>query len=173
MRIDLDHLPVDGIAVTETLGTADLVSGDEERFEPLGGELSVCVRTEGNLIRMTGRLVARLQSECDRCLKPTIVSVESEFDLRYTLDANGARPDLDEVEVDLSAPDVEALEGPEFSTARLAREQLELNAPIRIVCSESCAGLCPVCRADRNTVLCGCEEDTTDPRWDGLKQFQS
>ena len=47
-------------------------------------------------------------------------------------------------------------------------EFVELAMPVRILCSEDCAGLCPSCGANRNLVEeCGCEPEI-DPRWSAL-----
>jgi uncharacterized protein len=65
--------------------------------------------------------------------------------------------------------DVAFLRGEELDLADLAVEQVLLALPMRIVCDDDCAGLCPSCGANRNVEgACRCEPET-DPRWDALK----
>ncbi len=57
---------------------------------------------------------------------------------------------------------------PVLDTEPLLYEQLQLNIPMRQLCREDCAGLCPTCGANRNAGECGCEVDDADPRWSAL-----
>ena len=41
------------------------------------------IRRNGRRARVTGRLTSRVQVECDRCLKPVELPVDSQFDLEY------------------------------------------------------------------------------------------
>ena len=34
-----------------------------------------------------------------------------------------------------------------------------------------CAGLCPNCGVDRNVESCSCETESSDPRWDALREL--
>jgi uncharacterized protein len=170
MEIDLTELEPDGVRVAETFATGQLVTGGDDRVEPLRAEIEAWVRPEKGLARASGRIRARVRGECDRCLKPTEVDLVADFDQRYTWDASAV--ESGEAEVDPSQLDIELLESPRLDVLALAREQFELAAPMHIVCAESCRGLCPVCHADRNEVSCACEADEIDPRWDALKNLK-
>jgi len=52
-------------------------------------------------------------------------------------------------------------------------EALVLELPMKPVCRETCAGLCPVCGTDLNTMACGCEAERADPRLLPLKELLS
>ena len=52
-----------------------------------------------------------------------------------------------------------------------ASYDLLLELPSKMLCQEDCRGLCPICGKDLNEGPCGCEHDTTDPRWDALKSL--
>jgi DUF177 domain-containing protein len=172
MEIDLTQLDTEGVRVREAYGPDELAGGGlADRYEPVGANLSVWLRSDGGCVRATGDLDAVIRAECDRCLKPVEVAVDARFDQRYVW---GAQPEPvdDEAEVDASELDVDRLEGPTFDMRALAREQLELAAPIRVVCSDACKGLCPTCGADLNATDCGCDATPTDPRWDALKSLR-
>ena len=55
--------------------------------------------------------------------------------------------------------------GDQLDLQPLARDAVLLNLPQVPLCREDCAGLCPVCGADRNDEPCGCEVEAGDPRW--------
>jgi uncharacterized protein len=55
----------------------------------------------------------------------------------------------------------------------MARDALVLGFPAFPLHSPDCAGLCPVCGADRNSVDCGHGgADTIDPRWAALASLR-
>ena len=45
------------------------------------------------------------------------------------------------------------------------REALILSFPMRLLCSEDCPGLCPVCGKPLREGACGCVTREVDPRW--------
>lgn len=49
----------------------------------------------------------------------------------------------------------------------MLREAVALELPLAPLCRAECAGLCPICGADRNTERCECALPT-DPRWSAL-----
>jgi DUF177 domain-containing protein len=113
-----------------------------------------------------GRLEARGTVCCDRCLTPVEIGLEGGIDLlvRAARGAGGERG-----EHGLEADELGQLEvaGETLDTRPLAIEQLQLELPVKPLCRDDCAGLCPVCGADRNREQCDCAEET-DPRWAAL-----
>jgi uncharacterized protein len=52
------------------------------------------------------------------------------------------------------------------------RQVLLLSLPEKPLCTETCAGLCPDCGKNRNTVSCTCAADKpADLRWQKLQDF--
>ena len=47
----------------------------------------------------------------------------------------------------------------------LAREALVLAMPSRVLCDESCSGLCPICGNLLASEKCECSAETGDERW--------
>ena len=65
------------------------------------------------------------------------------------------------------------LEGNEIDLLELAAEQILLTLPMRILCDEACAGLCPTCGANRNAgTACDCQPEI-DPRWQALASLKN
>jgi len=120
------------------------------------------------------RLEARLSYEqtltCTRCLAPLTTAVEGEIEL--AIETSGSEPLLGEHE--LSDSDLETLyvEGGELDTTPILMEQLQFNIPMKPLCREDCAGLCPQCGADRNLASCACPAEI-DPRWQTLAQWRN
>jgi len=59
----------------------------------------------------------------------------------------------------------------EFDIFPMVLEAVVLEMPIKYVCADSCAGICPGCGADLNEGACGCSEKAGDPRWGPLKNL--
>jgi uncharacterized protein len=131
---------------------------DARPVAPLDGEVRL-MRTPRSIF-VRGQMGTRVAGECSRCLTevetPVQFDVEAEYfpevdiatghalptpedDLAFTIDANH--------ELDLS---------------EVARQSLLLAQPMQLLCSETCAGLCPTCGADLNQGACSCEPDVDE-----------
>lgn len=123
---------------------------------------------EGYLLE--ARLGYQQKLICVRCLTPFVDEVEKEVELRIVSrgpEATAGELELSEEDLTLLNVDDEILE-----TTPIILEQLQLNIPMRALCREDCAGLCPVCGNNRNDQPCQCEEQKIDPRWEVLKDWQ-
>jgi len=101
---------------------------------------------EGLLV--TGQVSARAALECARCLRPI------EQDLRVDVSELFVRdPRKAEDEGYAVLPD------DRLSLETMARDAIVLAFPPAPLCHADCAGLCPVCGADRNTADCGHRDD--------------
>lgn len=98
---------------------------------------------------------------CDRCLEKFDMNFREQTDRIYQI-GDGILASDDEVEV---LP--EGTREIDLSTA--IKESFIISRPIRIVCSETCKGLCPHCGVNLNQKQCSCITDTIDPRLEKLK----
>ncbi len=169
MKIDLSKIDGEPIRFNETFGL------DADRFDPTRVVGPMKVRLEGNVrpagdnYLVDGHTGAGGKVSCGRCLEPVDWQMESEFDLEIGL--VGAAPLDPELALDAADLDVVYLEEPLLDLEVLAIEQVELEMPIRVLCSEECAGLCPRCGSNRNVEgACQCEPEA-DPRWAALKDL--
>jgi uncharacterized protein len=106
------------------------------------------------------RFAAALAGPCMRCLRDgaPLVQVEAR-----EVDRPGGGEELDSPYVRDERLDL----------AGWARDAFALAAPVKVLCREDCAGLCPVCAADLNEA--GPEhahEQTPDPRWAKLRELE-
>jgi uncharacterized protein len=131
----------------------------------VSGEL----RREGRRVHVKGRAVARVQVECDRCLKLIELPVDSSFKVEYvTLEDYQAQQAVELTEEDL---DLTVFDGEVIDIDGLLTEEILLSIPDHVLCRDDCKGICPGCGADRNSVNCGCETAEVGPRWAGLKEL--
>ena len=169
MKIDLSKTEGEPTTFAET------ITLDDDRFDPdrVSGPMTVrlegTVRPAGDHFLVDGRTSAAGKLGCGRCLEPVGWEMDAAFDLEIALrEAAPLDPELALDEADL---DLVILDEPQLDLEQLAMEQIELELPIRVLCKEECAGLCPRCGANRNIDdACRCEPEV-DPRWEALKDL--
>jgi len=120
-------------------------------------------------IRVSGHISVQMEADCDRCLEPAALPVESDFVLYY-------RPVAEdyggEAEVGSDEAEMGFYEGAGVELNDVLREQILLALPMQRVCQESCKGICPVCGQNRNLKDCDCHAETSDDRWAALKMLK-
>lgn len=109
---------------------------------------------------------------CARCLDPVPFANQSEFAVTFRPHPSVGGVDDPEIEIGEGDLDVEYYLEPHVALEQLAGEQIELALPMRIVCAESCLGLCPRCGANLNRGECGCEPEPVDERWQALSDLR-
>jgi uncharacterized protein len=123
------------------------------------------VRATGGSYRVAGRFSAAGPLACARCLEPVPWQASEEFSVECR--PAGTVGD-DELELDERELDVAFLDGDVLDLAEVAVEQVMLALPMKVLCDDGCAGLCPQCGANRNqTGACTCGREV-DPRWQAL-----
>lgn len=134
-----------------------------ERYAPEPARVPVRVEVSrmagsGYALRLT--FAARLAGPCVRCLKDAHPLVH--VDAREVSQPGGGE--------ELSSPYVR---GETLDLSAWARDAFALSSPPKVLCSEDCAGLCPVCAIDLNEA--GPEhrhERAPDPRWAKLRELR-
>jgi len=122
-------------------------------------------------IRVQGKLNVTVETACDRCLEGTKFPIENDFDLVY-VPAEEASAGGEE-EIDQGGIEVGYYEGNGIALNDILREVVLLALPMRLVCDESCKGICPVCGGNRNQRECGCQMYAADDRWSKLKALRA
>ena len=167
MKIDLSDFDSGSRSFDEEL----LLEPDDLDVPQVGSEL--CVHLRGTLtplavgFNLEGDVNCRGKLVCSRCLELAPWSFEEHFEVQ--LNRAQHAPEGDEVGLDEEDLGVAFLEEECLDLSRLAAEQVLLAMPMRVVCQENCAGLCPRCGGNRNVEdSCSCEAEV-DPRWESLK----
>jgi uncharacterized protein len=119
---------------------------------------------------VTGKIEAKLEIDCTRCLEAVQVPLEFDFNAEF-VDAEHFGSS-GEHEIDLKDLSADALPSERLDLNELAREQILLNLPEQVFCQEDCKGLCEICGGNRNLKDCSCNEIEVDPRWSALKDLK-
>lgn len=155
---------------------AVLFAPDEIDLEAGDAELKSPVKIEGTLTKriaqadIEGEISAAVVMECSRCLQTVEKFLNFPLNVGYVAPENYSA--AKEVEVRTGDLEVALFDGQNIDIKELAREQILLNLPIQVFCSEDCKGLCPKCGANRNLINCNCEEKEVDPRWQSLRELK-
>jgi uncharacterized protein len=170
MRFELDRLEEEGGRLSQVYQVDDLLlDGEDVRLvEP--AEVRGRVRRKGKEVELRGRLDAKLEAPCDRCLQPVEIPISAEFTERFVRAVSWAaeeQHELHEDDLNLAVFDGEGIELDD-----LVREEILLAVPAVVLCREDCKGLCPICGVDRNLNDCQCEGNEVDSRWQKLKELQ-
>lgn len=121
--------------------------GDCDILQPFSATVSFTPQADGCLIR--GRLRGAVGISCHRCLEPARMDISEDFDSFEAFE-------------DADAPDGEESflrntdNGWEINVFALLREECILAMPEKILCSDTCLGLCPRCGKNRNQERCAC-----------------
>ena len=133
--------------------------GADYAFQPTGADLVIYPQPGG--IFFKGRLAGKLSASCDRCLEATQVQIEHEIE-----EFSAFEPD----ERDIFLLDTDS--GMEIDVFLLFWEQLVLALPEKILCRESCKGLCSECGQNWNAADCLCASDTGKNPFAVLRSLQ-
>ena len=155
--IDVPQIPPEGLAVDAAVTPATIhAEGDESIRLEEGGRLQCHVdRGEEESVHVRGQFQCRLGTECSRCLEPFVFPLAQELDLFYLPRVAGLDSEED---AELSDRElvVAYYDGLRVDLGDMLREQILLAIPMKRLCREDCAGLCPVCGTDRNVSKCAC-----------------
>jgi len=169
MRIELAGLESGKGVFAHAYAPGELVLEDDRVRLLVAPTVSGELLQEGRRVHVSGRLEARMQVECDRCLKPIEIPVDSRFKLEYvTAEDYQAQQAVELTEEDL---DLSVFDGEVIDIDELVTEELLLAVPDHVLCNDNCKGICLVCGVDRNSVDCECQTAEVDPRWAGLREL--
>lgn len=143
--------------VSVTVSALDL----EVLHDTLDGDVGVEVELEAlnDGITVRGTVSAPWKTECRRCLTEVAGVATAEIDELY--------------QTELTDDDAFEIEHNQLDLAPMARQSVLLELDTERVCREACAGLCPVCGANRNDTSCDCDPTVRDDRWAALDALRT
>jgi uncharacterized protein len=102
--------------------------------------------------------------ECARCLEPFELPLQLRIDeefvpVRDPVTGEAISADPDEFRIDARN---------QLDLSEAIRQYEEAALPIKPMCREACAGLCPVCGQNLNERRCDCEQPEQSSAWTGL-----
>jgi uncharacterized protein len=169
MRIELASLENGKGAFAQVYAPNEIVLEDNRVRLLDPPSVSGKVRQAGRRAHVKGHVSSRLLLECDRCLQPVELPIDTKFDLEYVTPEDYQAQQV----VELTEDDLELsiFDGEVIDVDELVTEELLLAVPDHVLCNENCKGICVTCGANRNQADCGCESQRVDPRWAGLKEL--
>lgn len=120
--------------------------------------------TKNRRITLEGSTFLTLGIPCDRCLKATEVAFEIQF--RKMIDFNSLEADADEKQEIGNF-----ITGYDLDVDRLIYNEILVNWPMKVLCQESCKGICRKCGKDLNEGSCGCDQTELDPRMAAIRDI--
>jgi uncharacterized protein len=130
------------------------------------------VRVEATVEKIGTQIHLRATAEttgmfaCDRCVTPFSLHLHPSYRMHYIQDQEESGR-YDPAEVQVLSPG-----HPVIDIAEDVRETLLLAVPLKLLCREDCAGLCPHCAANLNEGPCTCTAEPADTRWDALRRLR-
>lgn len=106
---------------------------------------------------MEGKARLSLSIPCGRCLEPVICPFK--LDIDQELDMNQTEEDRVE-----GLDEQPYISGYNLDVDQLLSNELLLNLPMKVLCSEDCQGICNRCGANLNHGTCSCDQSSPDPR---------
>jgi uncharacterized protein len=116
-----------------------------------------------------GSLETTVTANCCRCLEATHLPVKTNFRYTFVPEKKGSKQ-----EDELSTEDLEYgyFQDDVIDLDNLIFEQVMLQIPMKILCTDACKGLCAHCGMNLNTASCGCHTDFIDERLAVLKKLR-
>ena len=109
------------------------------------------------VLTVKGEADVCLEMPCSRCLEPVKVpfhlEIDQKVDMKQTDEDRAA--DLDEQFY---------INGYNLDVDQLVGNELTLNLPMRVLCSDNCKGICNRCGTNLNRGTCDCDNRSLDPR---------
>jgi uncharacterized protein len=169
MQINVSQLlkaPVGAMRNYQVSSVVDIDSGDGQG-SPVRGEVSLVRTDRGILVR--GSLSSEVRITCSRCLDV----------FSYGLDLNMEEEYFPTVDTDTGAsiavpgePGCFVIDGRHMlDLTEAIRQYALLTIPMKPLCRQDCAGLCPECGHNLNRGPCGCPRQRVDPRWAELARL--
>ena len=130
-------------------------------------EVNLEIHKDKDRFRLVGTAKTELELQCGRCLEPFRLPFDGAIDVRY-LPASELSTE-EEREVEEEDLDTSYYRDDQIDLNELLREQFYLALPMKPLCRDDCAGLCPQCGTNQNTGTCQCTSQWEDPRLAPLK----
>lgn len=168
-KIFLNEIPGDGLVLCFDLPAHEL-DVQIENCKPIN---DICfkgsIQRFGERYILSGHLSSRWIFHCDRCLKAFEQTLETPVLMHYVEEKSDGPVSF--------ASSSESCEEPEetikdaIHLLDALKEQMILQIPMKMLCSETCRGLCSQCGQDLNNGPCTCPPPLTDSRFSKLKDY--
>lgn len=152
MRINIKEIPITGKQYECDFDADSLDIDDVKLLSPahfLGKFF--CSGTD---VRVVSHLTVHIDSYCQRCLEPTPLHINTDFELFYR-----PYPASLATQVNLGPEELGTLHYRDnvIDITEAVRDTILLEIPSKCLCKEDCRGLCPQCGINLNHNTCKCQ----------------
>ncbi|MBI4284550.1 MAG: DUF177 domain-containing protein [Chloroflexi bacterium] len=168
MEINVAQLMKEYIGATRSHDVHKAVVLEDSNNHEVTGTVKLTRTDRGILVK--GTLHTEADVACSRCLEPYSCPLTLDIEEEYfpTVEVVSGLP-LDRPD----EPDSFTIDAHHILDLTGAVQQYALLAlPMKPLCSEACAGLCPTCGQNLNEESCRCQPQG-DPRWSELRKLLS
>ncbi len=136
------------------------------------GQLRAVLTGSGEAL-VEGNMAFTIGSSCDRCCRP--MELELAADFAYICSVGSEEHEKGHLDSECLKEDYNRLylKEPVIDLGEMFCEQVYLSLPSRILCEESCRGLCQVCGTDLNNHRCDCDKDRQDSPFAVLRRLKN
>lgn len=127
----------------------------------------------GSLVEVEGKLFCRVVLPCSRCLNPVEQQLDLTVALSFSRQATTSTEASGDVELTEDQVGLIPYEGDVIDLRLPLEQELLMSLPQHPLCTDNCAGLCPVCGADRNRNACDCSPPVFHGGFAALKSFNA
>lgn len=147
-----------------------LTALEKDSFQGWHGNVYL-VRTDKGILAKAA-LDSTTACTCSRCLstyfQPIHILLEEEFFPTIQVDT-GLKVDLDMIDEEDFLIDHNHI----LDMTEAIRQYAIVAVPMKPLCGEKCAGLCPSCGVNLNEQNCQCPKTQSDPLWGSLSEILS
>ena len=151
----------DGLSqnITEILDISadDFDNKDIVDNEPV--KLDGVITNMGDYLLLSGEIDTSLKLVCSRCLE------YFDFQLKTRIEEKFSN------KTDINQDDFYFFEGDIIDFKEMVIQDILLSLPMKLICKEDCAGLCPQCGKNKNLYNCNCSGENLDPRLSVLNEL--
>jgi uncharacterized protein len=162
MKIFIKDLSEGVHEFTQEVSPVDLGIPEPE-FYPNVLTLKLYVDRLDNMFRVKLNVKTTARYICDRCLDEYDSLFEEDGEQIYQV-GSGKLDDDDEVVI---LP----IDTKEIDITKAVQDIFVMSRPIKLVCKDSCKGLCTRCGTNLNHKQCDCDSEEIDPRLEKLKSL--
>ena len=120
---------------------------------------------ENKKLLIRGTVDIEVSIPCGRCLEEVPTPVRFDIDKELTIDGG--------VIIDEEMEETDYLIGFELDVEKLVYAEILVNWPMKVLCSETCEGICNVCGMNLNKGTCDCQRTELDPRMAAIQDIFS
>ncbi|NLI57624.1 MAG: DUF177 domain-containing protein [Clostridium sp.] len=116
------------------------------------------ILNNGGVIKLKGKLSTLYKSKCSRCLNEVETEISTDIIEDFFEEGKGEE-------------EAYTYKGKYVELEKVFKDNIILNLPTKLICSEDCKGLCFYCGVNLNEETCDCKNEEIDSPLEVLKQY--